>query len=77
MSDTPIHTPAEAWDDFWKWIKEQPQWAEANRAERQYLDKTNRQVKEGKVGVRRLRRIFNDYAPGRYEYSGGFIFREK
>ena len=67
-----IHlTPAEAWADFWKWIKQQPQWKEISRNEKQALYKANR-ASEGRdihqLGIRRIERILNQYAKGRYEF---------
>ena len=64
---------AEAWADFWQYIKGAPEWAGLTRKERQYLDKTNREVGVGKVGHRRLENIFAKYAPGRYVYAEGFV----
>jgi hypothetical protein len=76
MDSNKIHTPLETWEDFWLWIKQQPEWNTFTREQRQYLDKTNRQLREGKVGIKRLKKTLSTYAPGRYEYSGGFIFHQ-
>ena len=64
-------TPQQAWDDFWKFIRSQPEWNELGRTEKQYLDKTRRDLSRGKVGIDRIRAALDKYAPGRYE------FREK
>lgn len=68
-----IISPADAWADFWAFLKDSPQWAEISRSEKQYLDKTNRQVKAGKVRNSRLMRVFEKYRPGHYEVREGFI----
>lgn len=72
-----ILTPAETWKDFWRWIKDQPEWEQIKRDRKQYLYKTDMDVSQGKAGIRRLRNIFNEHAPGRYEFSGGFIIHEE
>ena len=65
-------TPAETWSDFWGWIKTTPEWDQFTRGEKQYLDKTNRQVKSGDVGPQRMKNTFDKYAPGRYKMLIGF-----
>lgn len=77
MDTNKIHPPLETWENFWLWIRQQPEWSALKREQRQYLDKTNRQIREGAVGIKRLRNTLEKYAPGRYEYSSGFIFHEK
>lgn len=77
MEKNDIHTPAETWADFWNWFKGCPEWDTTGREEKQYLDKTNREMSAGKCGIRRLQNILDKYAPGRYEYAGGFIFTNK
>lgn len=70
-----IHlTPAEAWADFWQWIKQQPQWKDKDkisRNEKQALYKANRAA-QGRdnypLGIRRIERILNQYAEGRYTF---------
>ena len=59
-------TPEEAWQDFYTWVKQQPTWQTLSRAQKQYLDKTNRAVRDGTAGATRISAAFEKYAPGRY-----------
>ena len=59
-------TPEEAWQDFYTWVKQQPTWQTLSRAQKQYLDKTNRAVRDGTAGATRMIAAFEKYAPGRY-----------
>jgi hypothetical protein len=68
-------TIKETWKEFWAWLKTQPAWKEMSRAEKQYMDKTNRGVKAGQPMSERVRRILDKYAPGRYEFVEGFMKR--
>ena len=72
-----ILSPSDTWTDFWGWIKEQDSWQNLSREERQYLDKTNRHIQAGKVGLERLTNALNKYAPDRYEFKGGFILHDE
>ncbi len=79
MNDGNILTPERAWQDFFTWVKQQPEWGNSKkitRDEKQYIDKTNRQMARGTVKDKRLQKMFNKYAPGRYEFQGGFIIHE-
>ncbi len=77
MSNEKILSLSETWADFWAWIKKQPEWDTIERERKQYLYKTARQMKEGSVGVSRLKKIFAAHAAGRYEYADGFIVHEE
>ena len=59
-------TPEEAWQDFYTWVKQQTTWQTLSRAKKQYLDKTNRAVRDGTAGATRIIAAFDEYAPGRY-----------
>ena len=64
--DNKTMTPEEAWRDFWVWVKQQPEWANKSRKDRQYLDKTNRAVISGTAGAERINNALQSHAPGRY-----------
>lgn len=77
-------TPAEAWADFWTWIRQQPQWntkaGGISRNEKQALYKANRAATTGNphpLGVRRIERILKEYAPDRYKRVEGFLILEQ
>lgn len=68
MNEKTQLTPTDAWKDFWAIKKTLPAWQDAKREERQYLDKTNRQVGKGIVGASRIKKALETYAPGVYQY---------
>lgn len=76
MNSKEILTPSETWSNFWAWIKLQPEWESIGRSRKQYLYKTDREMKQGTVKVKRLQRILETHAAGRYEYADGFVIRE-
>jgi len=61
-------TPYEAWRDFWAIKKTLPAWQAATIDEKKYLDKTNRQVRNGIVRAARIKKALETYAPGVYQY---------
>lgn len=64
-------TPAEAWNIFWVWIKQQPKWRTMSRSEKQYLDKTNRAVISGKAKALRIKKALDEYADGCFVFHPG------
>lgn len=64
-------TPAEAWNVFWVWIKQHPNWRTMSRKEKQYLDKTNRAVLNGDAKALRIKRILEEYAEGCFVFHPG------
>ena len=47
-------------------------WAQLSRRERSYLYKTGAQMKEGKVGIKRLVAVFERHRPGFYKSTENF-----
>ena len=63
-------TPQEAWEDFWNYINKPDRWAELKKEQRDELHQANRAASgahRAALGVKRMARIFDTYAPGRYE----------
>lgn len=59
----------ETWHDFYTWIL--PQKESLKKEDWTYLRKTNSDMKmKRKVGFARLNKIFQAFAPGRYEFGG-------
>jgi hypothetical protein len=68
--------PLEAWIDFWEYVQQPDRWAVISRPERDKLFKANRSAMERKpepLGIRRMTRLFNLYAPGRYSIESRVV----
>jgi hypothetical protein len=66
----------EGWEDFWDYIQHPVRWAAISRPERDELFKANRAAMEGlpkPLGMRRMARLFNQYAPGRYSVESRVV----
>jgi hypothetical protein len=61
-------TIQEAWTDFILGLHQSGKWETLTRSERQYFDRANREIKQGKNPVRKVRRMFEQYAPGVYTF---------
>ena len=71
MEQKIIFTPLEAWHDFYKWVRQQPDWAGMERKERLRIYEANAAAKgqrAGALGYGRIRDILSRYAPGRYKF---------
>ena len=64
-----ILTPSEAWEDFYTWIQLPENWETRSVYERHYLRKTQRQIRSGDAGARRIFSILEFHAPGRYKLN--------
>lgn len=62
-------TLQEAWNDFVYSLHTSGRWDTLERSERQYIDKANRQIKRGAMPVRKVRGLFDRYAPGVYQFK--------
>lgn len=60
-------TLQEAWADFVFSLHQSGKWETLSRSERQYFDKANREVKLGRMPVRKVCSLFEQYAPGVYK----------
>lgn len=70
-----ILTYKQAWNDFYPWAQTQSWWNELTRAQRNYLSKTNIDVRNGMAGERRIKNALLDFSRGRYQFVelSGFI----
>jgi hypothetical protein len=67
---------SDAWIDFFSWVRHPVRWAAIPRPERDILFKANRAAMEGlpkPLGIRRMTRLFNQYAPGRYSVESRVV----
>jgi len=72
-------TTAQAWADFFLWIKAPARWSELSHKQRNRLilaDRDSRGVRRRpnggtpySLGEGRMEKIFNEYAPGRYRFE--------
>lgn len=72
-------TAYEAWDDFWKWLREPEQsglWESLSRERKQYLYKADINRRNGALGYTRIKNILSEHAPDRYTAVEGFILKE-
>jgi hypothetical protein len=69
---TPL-TQAEAFEDFLRWIKQQPSWKEMTRREKQYIYKARQAQRQGRLGTTRIVGLFDKYAPDRYRVEVSFV----
>ena len=72
-------TAAQAWEDFYDWIRQQPKWAEMENRERQRVYEANAAHKGQRahnLGYARLKDILQTYAPGRYEFNETVILKD-
>lgn len=65
-----------AWADFVFDLHQSGKWKTLTREERQYMDKTNREVKHGRMPVLKVKNLFNKYAPGTYTLEEIFFRKE-
>lgn len=77
-------TQNEAWNDFWNNVRPAI-WQDLKTADRNTLQQARRaaegKVKDGKgravpLGIRRLKRILDTYAPGRYRFETYIIINQ-
>lgn len=66
-------TKEEAWDDFYTWIRQRQEWREMTREEKirtgiYEANAARHGRRDHSLGWERLRRMLNEYAPGRYEF---------
>ena len=61
-------TLPEAWADFLAFLKSSGAWADIPKRERLYIYKAGSDLKKGRLGAARAGRLFERYAPGRYEF---------
>ena len=67
-------TPIEAWDEFYEWVRKQPEWKIYSRAEKEKVYDANTARKgqrKFKLDARRIANIIEKFAPGRYEFHEG------
>lgn len=65
-----------AWDDFFIWVKDQPEWKELTQRQKQYLYKADLHRRAGKEMSKRIRTILEAYAPERYTFTEGVIIHQ-
>ena len=70
-----ILTYKQAWEDFYPWAQEQSWWNDLTRQQRNYLSKTNVDVRNEIAGERRIKNALLEFSRGRYEFVevSGFI----
>lgn len=67
-------TPADAWQEFYIWIRLQPAWTDLPPKERKriYDAQSDFMERRGKrLGVSRIRSLLEKYAHGVYEFHAG------
>jgi hypothetical protein len=69
-------TEAEAWADFWTWIKMQPVWLEMTLQEKRYINRAAWDSRRGGLGPVRIRTILERYGNGRYTFTTAVIIKE-
>lgn len=69
----------EAWRHFYEWVRKQPVWKSMPHGERKriYDAQADANGTRGKaLGVRRIRRILEKHAPGKYEFQEVVVYHE-
>jgi len=61
-------THLEAWNDFFAWIKTQPQWKEIPRSKKQYFYMIKKRVNDKAPPNAWIEGALKKYAPERYEF---------
>ncbi len=59
----------DAWNDFESTLKQSGRWKELTRKQREYIYRTKIEIKRGAIPVRRVRGLFDRYAPGVYQFK--------
>lgn len=75
---TPM-TPDQAWEDFYKWIRQQPEWSNIQGKERQRIYEANAAFKGQRkhpLGYSRIKDILSRYARDRYEFREQIILKQ-
>lgn len=67
---------AQAWPDFWNWIRRPENWQPLTRPQKHYLYKAQYAHAAGKLGIERTKSILEKHAPDRYEFRGVVIIHE-
>lgn len=60
-------TLKEAWADFVFGLHQSGKWDSLTRAERQYIDKTNRDIKNDGTPLKKVDGLFKRHSPGVYK----------
>ena len=66
-------TSKEAWERFFNDLTKSDLWPKLSLEKKQYVRKTNRDVKADKCGSARLQKMFEEFAPGKYTLSEGWV----
>ena len=72
-------TPLAAWADFYAWVRQQPKWRKMTKQERKRIydaDADSRGTRKQSLGVSRIRKILEEYAPDRYEFRDVVVIKE-
>ena len=72
-------TLMDAWEDFYKWIREQPEWPDMTTGERKRIYDAQADYKgtRGKqLGTARIKSILEKHAPDRYTFKDVVIIHE-
>ena len=69
----------EAWNHFYEWVRQQPEWKALPEKERKRIydaqaDATGTRGKA--LGPRRIKKLLDKYAPGKYEFREVVTFHE-
>ena len=70
-------TEAEAWADFWAWIKTQSVWPEMTLKEKRYINRAEWDNRRGGLGPVRIRTILERYGNRRYTFTTTVIIRDE
>lgn len=62
-------THAEAWEDFWKWVRTQERWKDIPRPQKQYMYKAAEAYRKKSLGPDRIQKILTAHAPDRYTFE--------
>lgn len=74
-------TPLEAFDNFLAWVHYSGKWDALNDKEKNRVitarrDRDGLRGQRHQLGAGRIKRILDDYAPGRYEFREVVILKE-
>lgn len=67
---------AQAWPDFWNWIRRHENWQPLTRPQKHYLYKAQYAHNAGRLGDKRIKSILEKYAEHRYTFKGVVIIHE-